>query len=769
MLDAIEREVCGHPHGAGLSLCDSLRATQSTCGAVFLIGERVRHRIVDRAAQRVLLHLEKHGPSALNRLVEVAGCERQQGLRLVERLLSAGFIAEQLQSPEQRVADLREQRPEAGTLPEAVRMLGPVSTATALREVLLSGLARAQVAEHTGGATLWVVADLLQPDFDVAIRAQLAAGQAVIPFKPFGERALLGPRLRAHLRQPSESCASAVHNQCWHQHWQDACWTCLRQRLLHNRPVERWLLEDGCSWQQCLQRPWSSPERLAAALDWLRERLATRDFAAPGAPAAQLWEWEPNGGVSRPRQAPRLPQCPDCGDAKLWRARAAAPPQLLPRERAGVADGGYRIMSAAQTYARLAHHVDDMVGVVASLGRLASKDGPLRPVFAANHFVTPPRGPLVAQARFEQISVGKGRTAAQARASALCEALERVAARVRGDEPRQRACYRAVKDSAVHPEELLLFSDAQYRNGTPAPLRKRLLATPRSQQVPQRLIDTQPIDWTPAWNIATGARCLVPFDYVYAGGAPAPGERVCAWDSNGCAAGNCLEEAVLQGLLELIERDATAIWWYNRIRRPAVDLAGLGDPYVTGVVQTYAALGHQVWALDLTHDLGVPVVVALAKKPSSDRYAMGLGCHVDGLLAVQRAMTELHQVFDPEERHDPLVTEAELPDECFLYPVSDEPARLFPRAGRVGDTQVACILRAVEGCVARLAAAGLSVWVADYTRPDLSLTTVRVIAPGLRHFWPRLAPGRLFDVPVAMGWLVEAKCELEINPMPLLM
>ena len=37
-------------------------------------------------------------------------------------------------------------------------------------------------------------------------------------------------------------------------------------------------------------------------------------------------------------------------------------------------------------------------------------------------------------------------------------------------------------------------------------------------------------------------------------------------DSNGCAAGNTREEAIVPGFLELVERDAYAIWWYNRLR-----------------------------------------------------------------------------------------------------------------------------------------------------------------------------------------------------------
>ena len=51
-------------------------------------------------------------------------------------------------------------------------------------------------------------------------------------------------------------------------------------------------------------------------------------------------------------------------------------------------------------------------------------------------------------------------------------------------------------------------------------------------------------------------------------------------DSNGCAAGNTLEEAIVQGFLELVERDAYAIWWYNRLQRAEVDLDQFDDSYI---------------------------------------------------------------------------------------------------------------------------------------------------------------------------------------------
>ena len=56
--------------------------------------------------------------------------------------------------------------------------------------------------------------------------------------------------------------------------------------------------------------------------------------------------------------------------------------------------------------------------------------------------------------------------------------------------------------------------------------------------------------------------------------------------------------------------------------------------------------------------------------------------------------------------------------------------------------------------------------VLDQTRPDIGMPVARVIVPGLRHFWERFAPGRLFDVPVEMGLREERVAEADLNPAP---
>ena len=62
---------------------------------------------------------------------------------------------------------------------------------------------------------------------------------------------------------------------------------------------------------------------------------------------------------------------------------------------------------------------------------------------------------------------------------------------------------------------------------------------------------------------------------------------------------------------------------------------------------------------------------------------------------------------------------------------------------------------------------GMEMLVLNQTRPDVNMPVVKVIVPGLRHFWARFAPGRLYDVPVRMGWLSHPLSEEQLNPIPM--
>ena len=124
--------------------------------------------------------------------------------------------------------------------------------------------------------------------------------------------------------------------------------------------------------------------------------------------------------------------------------------------------------------------------------------------------------------------------------------------------------------------------------------------------------------------------------------------RACApsnWrsDSNGCAAGETPEAARLAALLELIERDATGIWWYGRCRRPGLDPARLGQPALHAAIEARAQGGQTVHLLDLTHDLRVPVVAAILFQ-GEQLLGLGFGCKLTLGAAAVSAYLELCQM-----------------------------------------------------------------------------------------------------------------------------
>jgi ribosomal protein S12 methylthiotransferase accessory factor len=71
----------------------------------------------------------------------------------------------------------------------------------------------------------------------------------------------------------------------------------------------------------------------------------------------------------------------------------------------------------------------------------------------------------------------------------------------------------------------------------------------------------------------------------------------------------------------------------------------------------------------------------------------------------------------------------------------------------------------VLACVKLAARAGHDFLVLDQTRPDIDVPVVRVIVPGLRHFYRRFGPGRLYDVPIALGLRKRPVREADVNPL----
>ena len=252
----------------------------------------------------------------------------------------------------------------------------------------------------------------------------------------------------------------------------------------------------------------------------------------------------------------------------------------------------------------------------------------------------------------------------------------------------------------------------------------------------------------------------------------------CSPDSNGSAAGNCLEEAIFQGSMELIERDAVAVWWYNRLQQPAIATGSFQMPYVDALVEYYASINRDIWVLDLTHDLGICTLACVSRRNDQDieDIILGFGTHFDPKIALLRAMTEVNQFLpsvslknkDGTTRYlfgDQLAKQwwstARIKDMHYLTPDADKPARHLADFNNPSTNDVRTD---VEHLVGVFKDHNMEMLVLDQTRPDIGLSVVKVVVPELCHFWRRFGKRRMVDLPVQLGLLSEPRTSDELNP-----
>ena len=586
--------------------------------------------------------------------------------------------------------------------------------------------------------------------------AALASGRPWLLLKPSGAVLWIGPLFR-----PGRT----------------GCWECLSHRLRTHREVESFL--------QTVRRGESptpvgrGPGQIGADIAF---QLAALEVAKAVASADDGMAQTPDGVVTLDlltletarHVLVRRPQCPACGELDLDPCRRPAPPTLGSQPKRTTVDGGHRAATPDETVVRYAHLVSPITGVVAALEPERNQERRFGYVYVADHNLGGRRDSVDALRRWlATSSSGKGQTDAQARASALCEALERHSGMFQGDEIRRVASQRELGADAIHPNACLLFSDRQYRR------RRELNGTgTHFNWVPDPLDDDTPIAWSPVWSLSERRFKYLPTEYLYYG-VPRHGDaRYCFPDSNGNAAGNTLEEAILEGLLELIERDSVSLWWYNAVQRPAVDLDSFDEPFLHDLRRRHREAGRDIWALDLTADSSIPAIVVLSRRIDgpAEQILFGYSAHVDPRIALIRACNEINQLaasslhLGDERRHpaeDPdhvrWWSTATVANQPYLRP-ADGPARA--RAD-FEDWSSDDLWEDVLRCQCIVEALGLELLVLDQTRPDIGLPVVKVVVPGLRHHYARFGPGRLYDVPVKLGWLDRPLTELQLNPIPM--
>ena len=608
----------------------------------------------------------------------------------------------------------------------------------------LAGLG-VRVVKRSGDLNVTLVNDYLEERLDKLNQRQLSDQKPWLLVQPSGIFPLVGP-----IFSPGKG----------------ACWTCLADRMKRNREIKAFLDRQHAnriSASPLLQDIFGKSAIQLAALE-IAKAIATefRTDLRDNVISLDLL----GSAIVRHYVAAR-PQCPSCGLPGLRDpCRAPVPVEIGVGGKLLMTSGGYRSVAPSATVARFRKHVSPLTGVVSRLERIEA-DLPMNTnYFATHNFSSQPQTVDELRAGLSGGSFGKGSTAEQGEASALMEAIERYSGIFQGDEIRvTRRLADFSPGEVILPNDVLLFSDAQLRAD------HSQAGSHCDGHAPQIQLDpSAKIEWSPAWSLRDKRFKYLPTSISY---FSYPDSNQHSADSNGCAAGNTLGEAIVQGFLELVERDSYAIWWYTRSRRAEVDLDQFDDSYIRDLRVQLAETGRRLWVLDITSDLGIPSFVALAHwvEDSQDQIEFGSGAHFDSRIALLRAMTELNQFLSiglmggrsPEglDYHGSgSPSPFRLKDHPYLTPgggstkLSYAPSKFNELDKR--DQVMACVDLAKKQ--------GLDLLVLDQTRPDIEVPVVRVIVPGLRHFYRRFAPGRLYDVPVKLGLRDTTLSEEQLNP-----
>jgi ribosomal protein S12 methylthiotransferase accessory factor len=297
-----------------------------------------------------------------------------------------------------------------------------------------------------------------------------------------------------------------------------------------------------------------------------------------------------------------------------------------------------------------------------------------------------------------------------------------------------------------------------------------------------------PIRWVRGVSLFDARPVWVPAVMVYLKlSALGSGEWFHLPISTGCAAHVTLEQALLGGVCEVIERDSISLTWLQRLELPRVELdvtpAWLDEYVERG---SRGAESVETMFFDATTELGVPTIYSLQLSPRNETLAAMVMCsaELDPAAAVAKILREsassriaMQQPNPTPDSWDDFIDvfhgaaymgrPARLPAFDFLRNSAGRRRLSEMPSAATGDAR-----RDLAEILRRLRARGMEAFAVDLTTDEAlraGMRVVRVIIPALQpltfSYRARyLGHPRLYEAPELMGF--RARPEAEINPWP---
>lgn len=221
---------------------------------------------------------------------------------------------------------------------------------------------------------------------------------------------------------------------------------------------------------------------------------------------------------------------------------------------------------------------------------------------------------------------GKGISKDHAKASAMMEGFERYSAEKQDDDETVIATVAEIgeKGDYINPKSLNL-----------------------NQKFEKKDLSDMKLEWNLSHDLISGNEYYVPSNavfhpYIHDNSV----ESLFKSNTNGLASGNVLEEAILHGIFEVIERDAWSIFELTHKNYSQINIDSIESELINEIIDKFESEGIKIKLMDFTADIKIPTIAASADDTitrDAGLLTLGIGTHLDPEVAILRALTEVAQ------------------------------------------------------------------------------------------------------------------------------
>ena len=254
------------------------------------------------------------------------------------------------------------------------------------------------------------------------------------------------------------------------------------------------------------------------------------------------------------------------------------------------------------------------------------------------------------------------------------------------------------------------------------------------------------LEWSKSKDIISGNEYYIPTNAIfhpYASDSNA--ESLFKSNTNGLASGNILDEAILHGMLEVIERDAWSIFELTHKNYAQIDIESIESELIIDIIDKFESEGIKIKLMDFTADIKIPTIAASADDTitkDAGLLTLGMGTHLDPEVAILRALTEVAQSRATQingAREDTVradfAREAgyERMKRINKYYFKDEEEKIS--LSDIENKSTSSITKDIEIVKNELIANDIEkILYVDLTRPEIDVSVVRVVIPEMEVY-----------------------------------